>query len=136
MTALTRLLFPLPAFRRSPGVLFGWWESRRPAYNAIVGTAGLVTLGAVHLIALLPPYLPMHVPWQAIALYAICANACYSFGFLFEAMLERLWGNDVPPAGPALFRQGLAFSIGLTLFPIALAWLGYLFAVISMILRV
>jgi hypothetical protein len=33
----------------------------------------------------------------------------------------------VAPVGPTLFRYGLVFSVGLTLFPIGLAWLDYLF---------
>ena len=53
MTALTRLLFPLPALRRSPEMLFAWWESRRVAYNAIVGGAGLVTIAALQFISFL-----------------------------------------------------------------------------------
>ena len=36
-------------------------------------------------------------------------------------MAQRLWGERCPPVGPALFRQGLAFSVGLTLLPILLA---------------
>ncbi len=126
MTALTRLLFPLPALRRSPEMLFAWWESRRVAYNAIVGGAGLVTIGTLELIRLLPPHLPLFVPWQAVVAYGIAANVCYSFGYLTEWLLDRLWGDEVAPVGPVLFRHGMVFSVGLTLLPIALAWFGYL----------
>src|SRR6185436_8779878 len=102
MTALTRLLFPVPAVRRSPEMLFAWWESRRPTYNLIVGSAGLITLGTVQLITMLPPHPRLAVPWQLVVLYGLCANACYSFGFMFEALLERLWGDEVAPVGPTL----------------------------------
>ncbi|MES2179016.1 MAG: hypothetical protein V4550_14240 [Gemmatimonadota bacterium] len=134
MTALTRLLFPVPALRRSPEMIFAWWESRRPVYNLIVGGTGLVTLASISVIGLLPPHPPLQVPWQAVVLYGVLANVCYSFGFAIEALLERLWGNDVAPAGPLLFRQGLAFGVGLTLLPIGLAWVGYLVALGKMIL--
>jgi hypothetical protein len=33
MTALARLLFPVPDVRRSTTTLFVWWERRRPTYN-------------------------------------------------------------------------------------------------------
>ena len=126
MTALAQLLFPVPAIRRSPAMLLSWWESRRPTYNLIVGTTGLITLGAIQLMTWLPPHPQMHVPWQIIVLYGVCANVCYSFGFAFEVLLERMWGGEVAPVGPTLFRQGLIFSVGLTLFPIGIAWIGYL----------
>ena len=38
--------------------------------------------------------------------------------------MYKLWGDQAPRAGPALFRQGVIFSVGLTLFPIALVGLG------------
>ena len=126
MSALTRLLYPLPAIRRSPEMIFAWWESRRIAYNAIVGGAGLVTIGTLQVISLLPPHLPLFVPWQAVVLYGVAANVCYSFGYLFEWLLDRVWGDEVAPVGPVLFRQGLIFSVGLTLLPIGIAWVGYL----------
>lgn len=126
MTALTKLLFPLPALRRSPEMLFAWWESRRIAYNAIVGGAGLVTIGTLQCISFLPPHLPLQVPWQVVAAYGIAANVCYSLGYLTEWLLDRLWGDDVAPVGPTLFRHGLVFSVGLTVLPIGIAWVGYL----------
>lgn len=135
MTALARLLFPAPAIRRSPGQIFAWWESRRPTYNLVVGGAGLITLGTVELVSMLPPHLPMHVPWPVIVPYGALANVCYSFGFLFESLLARLWGDDVAPVGPTLFRQGLVFSVGLTLFPIGVAWLVYLLGAVKWLLR-
>jgi hypothetical protein len=58
--------------------------------------------------------------------YGVCANICYSFGFAIEALFERLWGQDVAPVGPTLFRHGLVFSVGLTLVPIGIAWLTWL----------
>ena len=107
-------------------MLFAWWESRRVAYNAIVGGAGLVTFATLQLISFLPPHLPLQVPWQVVVAYGIAANVCYSFGYLMEWLLDRLWGDEVAPVGPTLFRHGLVFSIGLTVLPIGIAWVGYL----------
>ncbi len=137
MTTLARLLFPLPAVRRSTGTLFAWWETRRPAFNLLVGTAGLITLATTQAISLLPPHLNinMHVPWQVVVIYGLAANVCYSFGFVFETLLQKLWGDDVAPIGPTLFRHGLVFSIGLSLLPIAVAWVGYLITTVQYLLR-
>ena len=66
------------------------------------------------------------VPWQAVVAYGIAANVCYSFGYLMEWLLDRLWGDEVAPVGPTLFRHGLVFSVGLTVLPIGIAWVGYL----------
>ena len=56
--------------------------------------------------------------------YGILANLCYFLGPSVEMFLYRLWGDDAPRAGPALYRQGLSFSIGLTLLPILLFGMG------------
>jgi hypothetical protein len=135
MTALARLLFPAPALRRSPEMLFAWWESRRPTYNLLVGGAGLVTLGTIQVLSLLPPHMPLSVPWQAVVLYGVSANVCYTFGYLLEWLFGQLWGDEVAPVGPTLFRHGLIFSVWLTLLPIGIAWLGYLFGALKWLLR-
>ncbi|MDQ6633764.1 MAG: hypothetical protein M3Z10_03290 [Gemmatimonadota bacterium] len=127
MAALAQLLFPVPDVRRSPATLLSWWESRRPTYNLIVGGSGLITLTVLHTLSWLPPHVSFDAPWPLIVLYGVCANLCYSFGFAIEALFERLWGEDVAPVGPTLFRHGLVFSVGLTLFPIGIAWLSWLF---------
>lgn len=68
-----------------------------------------------------------------IILYGVAANACYTFGFALEALLQRIWGDDVAPVGPTLWRHGLVFSVGLTRFPIA-AWLAHLFNAVHWLL--
>jgi hypothetical protein len=136
VSALTRLLFPAPAEVRSTASIFRWWESRRLTYNVIVGSAGLVTLTSMKLIALLPP-LSMSLPvfGPGIIAYGLFANLFYSLGFLTEAAMQRAWHDDTPRVGPALFRQGLVFSVGLTLFPIALMGINWAFQVLRWILR-
>jgi hypothetical protein len=136
VSALTRLLFPAPAEIRSTAAIFRWWESRRLTFNLTVGAAGLVTLAAIKAIALLPPLsLSMPVFWPAVAAYGVFANLFYSLGFVTEAAMQRAWHDDTPRVGPALFRQGLVFSVGLTLFPIALMGINYGFHVLKWILR-
>lgn len=136
MSVLTRLLFPAPAEVRSTGAILRWWESRRLTFNVIVGATGVVTLGAMKLIALTPP-LSMNLPvfWPGIVAYGVFANLFYSLGFATEAAMQRAWHEETPRVGPALFRQGLVFSVGLTLFPVALMGINWSFQLLRWILR-
>lgn len=117
---LQRLLFE-PTLVRSPMSVVQWWERRRLAFNVAVGAAGVGTVVYVNAISLLvkgewfnAPY-----PWIIIA-YGVAANLCYTSGWVVENIVERWLERPVYGLGPALFRHGLVFSIGLTLFPAAL----------------
>ena len=116
---LTRLLFE-PTLVRSPIRLVQWWESRRPVYNAVVGATGLGTLVYANALSLLVRGEWIPVPWQLIVAYGVAANLFYTLGWVVENVAERWLGRPVYGFGPALFRHGLVFSIGLTLFPAAL----------------
>ena len=136
MSALTRLLFPAPAEVRNTAGILRWWESRRLTYNVIVGATGLFTIAAMKLIAALPPLsLSLPVFWPGIVAYGFFANLFYSLGFVTEAAMQRAWHDETPRVGPALFRQGLIFSVGLTLFPIVLMGIGWGFQVLRWIFR-
>ncbi|HEY5219043.1 MAG TPA: hypothetical protein VIJ16_04500 [Gemmatimonadaceae bacterium] len=127
MPDLVQLLFPAPALVRTPGRLLRWWESRRLAYNVAVGAAGLVTVSYFTLLSHLPG--PMHgapIPMSLIVVYGVLANVTYSFGWLVESALQRWLRRDTYGLGPALFRHGLVFSVGLTLFPAALGTLAWI----------
>jgi len=136
LSALTRLLFPAPAEVRNTAGILRWWESRRLTYNVIVGATGLFTIAAMKLIAVLPPLsVSLPVFWPGIVAYGFFANLFYSLGFVTEAAMQRAWHDETPRVGPALFRQGLIFSVGLTLFPIALMGIGWGFQVLRWIFR-
>ncbi len=123
MTALTKILFPLPDYRRTPWSLLGWWESRRLTYNLFVGGAGVVSLAVMALVSSLPPGSPGlgFRWWLGPLIYGVAANVCYTLGWLTEVGMRVLWGEEAPLAGPALFRQGLSFAVGLTLLPVPLS---------------
>lgn len=126
MSSLVNVLYPVPDYRRTALSTVRWWESRRLVYNKVVGAAGLVTLAGVSLLFTLPPYsspVPFPEVLAPVALYAIMANLCYTFGWQAELLLRRLLGRSAPELGPILFRQGLIFSVGLTLLPLLLAGL-------------
>lgn len=115
--SLGEFLFPAPA-RRTTGAIIAWWERRRLAYNLMVGAAGLMSIGVMNLLHLLPPggrFLGFPPP--LILVTGVAANLCYLFGPTVEIALEKLWGGRVMPLGPALFRMGLTFSLGLVLLP-------------------
>lgn len=123
MSQLVEVLYPLPDIRRTPLSLLRWWETRRLAYNKAVGAAGLVTLAGASLISALPPHtMGLELPGMLIGsvVYAFLANACYSLGWVAELAAQKLWGRRTPDIGPLLFRQGLIFSVGLTLLPLLL----------------
>lgn len=127
MTTLGDALFPEASTKRGTMSLLRWWESRRGFYNLVVGGTGLGVLLVIRLIALIPPGVPMPPVWFGpILVYGVLANVCYSFGWMAESVAQRVWGDRVRPLGPVLFRQGLAFSVGLTALPILLVSLSWL----------
>ncbi|HKK93263.1 MAG TPA: hypothetical protein VJ925_07490 [Longimicrobiales bacterium] len=117
MSTLVEFLYPSPARRSVTGIV-SWWERRRIAYNALVGGAGLVTLSVVTTLQMIPPFSsPSFPPWQVIVAYGIGANLMYSLGWVVEIAAEKLFRGELLPIGPALYRMGLTFAIGLTLLP-------------------
>lgn len=128
---LTRLLFE-PTLVRSPVRVVQWWERRRVAYNLVVGTTGLATLGYASLLSYLVRGHWGVAPWQLVVAYGVLANVCYSLGPVVEIVAERWLKRPVYGLGPALFRHGLVFSVGLTLFPAAVVTM---FAIAGMFFR-
>ena len=117
-TSLIDRIYPPPDYRRTPLSLLRWWESRRLFYNRCVGAAGLVTLGGI---AILWPIQGVPIgPGLVIAVvvYAALANLCYTLGWCAEVAARAAWGREAPDMGPFLFRQGLFFSVALTLLPL------------------
>jgi hypothetical protein len=115
-TAITRLFFPAPV--RHSGMLSTllWWERRRPAFNAVVGGAGLVTLTAFTLASFWSPSgMSIGNMLPGVLIFAVLANVCYTSGWVLESLMRIVWKDRAPLAGPLLFRQGVIFSVGVTL---------------------
>jgi hypothetical protein len=93
------------------------------AYNVAVGSTGLFTLASVHLIARVPPS-PVSIPLEPTliipVIYGLLANVCYTGGWVLELWIRNMLGREMEPVGPTLSRYGFAFSMGLTLFPVAM----------------
>ncbi|HEX8392564.1 MAG TPA: hypothetical protein VF665_09440 [Longimicrobium sp.] len=124
MSSLVEVLYPVPDMRRTPLSTVRWWESRRLTFNRAVRSAGLVTLAVTSVFFALPPHssvMPLSMMLTGSVVYGVMANACYTLGWMAELLARRVWGRGAPDLGPLLFRQGLIFSVGLTLLPILLA---------------
>lgn len=134
MSQLVEVLYPVPDLRRTPLSALRWWESRRLLFNKVVGATGLATLASISLFLVLPPHTmggphPLAMLAMAAA-YAVAANACYTLGWLLELAARAMWGRRAPDIGPLLFRQGLIFSVGLTLLPVLLVGMSWIVHVV------
>jgi hypothetical protein len=129
---LRRLLFRDSPTPLSAGQVVRWWESRRLAYNAIVGATGVMSLLLANLVGVLGPY--GHVfgfpPLIAIGVVGALANICYTAGPLAELAFNGVMQRPNNVVGPAFFRYGTAFSVGITLLPLAAAKIDLAFRVI------
>jgi hypothetical protein len=120
--SLADFLYPTPA-PRSVGGIVRWWEGRRLGYNLFMLPAGLTTVGVLGIVLNLPPGAPPGgTPMEpefftACLIYGVIANVCYSLGAVVESAAHLVFGRELLPVGPALWRMGLTFSLGLTLLP-------------------
>lgn len=131
MSAVTRFFFRPSYLLQTPWSIIQWWEVRRAAYNLAVGAAGLFTLLTVALLIGLPPF-----PYLLLFIggYAVMANLFYCLGPALDVLVYRRFGPDFGAVGPALFRYGFVFALGLTLLPIPLAVMGAAARVLSIFL--
>ena len=67
-------------------------------------------------------------------MFGVMANGCYLLGPAIEIALQKLWSEKLLPVGPALFRMGLTFSVGLALFPTLIFMIAWVIRVLSGIL--
>jgi len=136
MTQLAEFLFPAPAERRV-GAVVSWWEKRRLAYNLWVGSAGAFTVAAGYVLSVLPPGgfggPPLGVIWRPIVAFGVLANVFYTAGPVVEILANTLFGRRLLPVGPALYRMGLTFSVGLALFPLLIMMIGWVVYAIGLV---
>jgi hypothetical protein len=120
---IQELLFE-PTLVRSPGRIVGWWERRRLTFNIAVGAIGVFAIAYTQLLGLLVGWPNQGPPLPLVVVYGVAANVCYTFGWISELLVERWLGRPVYGLGPALFRHGMVFSVGLTFLPVVLATFG------------
>jgi hypothetical protein len=73
----------------------------------------------------------MGFPVGGAVVYAVLANVCYSLGPIVDVFIRKRWGDDYHAVGPALFRYGFVFALGLTLLPIPLSTVGWVIRVLG-----
>ena len=112
-----------------PAHVVAWWELRRLPYNVIVGATSLLTLLVFFAVAWgceLSGGLPLGQPKPpllviiAIAAYWIVTNVFYTFGWILELLVARVWHVSTPVFGPIVFTMFTAISLVVTLIPAGL----------------
>lgn len=111
-----------------------WWEARRIPYNAIVGTAGVVT----GLLLLTNAFVAERVIGEPIGLpdpplfavigailYGVMANVCFTGGWIVELLRHRFRKQPADSFGEAAFTNGTIFAVLLTLLPAGLATISF-----------
>ena len=111
-----------------------WWEVRRIVYNFVVGATGILAIALFALAcwawpgsAGVRPELP-DPPVAFILLlfvYGLCANVCYTGGWMCELIVGRVWAVDGSRFSQIALTMGFIFSIILTMVP-AIFFLGLL----------
>lgn len=93
-----------------------WWEARRPRYNVLVGSGGVVTWLLVLCVGSLAvkPGVDFEEPILMIVgpiIYCVCANLCFTLGWIVDTSLYRGRPRN------RLWKAGLIFSLALTALP-------------------
>jgi hypothetical protein len=110
---------------KAPWDAIAWWEFRRIPFNIVLGLTGFV--GIVVMIGvgglLVKPGEDVIEPmllFVGIPAYAAAANVFYTLGWASELLWT--WGDTTKTAylRRRIFLLGLAFSVTVTLLPIAL----------------
>jgi hypothetical protein len=123
----------------------GWWESRRAAFNLIVGSAGILS-GLVIGIVGAGSYLlfdsdfglpdpPLFAILGAV-IYGIMANVCYTGGWIVELGIRRAWPAHADRFATLTLALGVVFAVVLTLSPGSLIGAVGLFGLIGHLLGV
>lgn len=106
--------------------MIGWWESRRPWFNLIVGITGVITCIVCAVVAVAASTLynsefgwpdPPLFAFVGMAIYAFMANVCFTGGWIVELFIRGLWPSEADRYATTSFILGLAFSVLLTLTP-------------------
>ena len=137
-------LFAVPKPRAKWWQVVSWWEARRPAYNAILFVAGILTIIGATIFLLLPPHptTPAEansspddfgepfLAFMALALLVIGANLCYTLGWIVEVPIFLNRG-DQPTVAPILLKAGLIFSFVLFSLPTIISLIYWIYRIFN-----
>lgn len=124
MQGYLKTLFAAPSDPVTPWSAVWWWESRRIAYNIIIGCYSIFCLciffWAISTSGELEAGEDAVEP-MALIIAPFLVNLAYTLGWIVEAPL-RLVKPDLPATfGPMLFKSGLIFSVFIISVP-AVVW--------------
>ena len=103
----------------------GWWETRRVAFNLIVGSAGTISSVLVVVVGIGSYFLfdsdfgvpPPLFALFAVVIYAIMANICYTGGWVAELVIRKAWPEHADRFAVLSLALGVVFAVVLTLSP-------------------
>jgi hypothetical protein len=123
----------------------GWWESRRAAFNLIVGSAGIVSGLVIGIVGAGSYFLfdgdfglpdpPLFAVFGAV-IYGIMANICYTGGWIVELGIRKAWPEQADRFATLTLAVGVVFAVVLTLSPGILLGAVGLFGLIGHLLGV
>jgi hypothetical protein len=137
-------LFHRQTSPRTTWEMIGWWESRRPWFNLIVGIAGAITCIVCAVVAVAASTLynsefgwpdPPLFAFIGVGIYAVMANICFTGGWVVELFIRTLWPSEADRYATTSFVLGLAFSVLLTLTPGILVGSAGVFELIAHLVR-
>src|SRR5947209_430446 len=104
----------------------GWWETRRAAFNLIVGIAGIASSLVVSVVGIGSYFLfdsdfgvpdPPLFAVLAVVIYAIMANVCYTGGWLAELVIRKAWPEQADRFAELSLALGVIFGVMLAISP-------------------
>jgi hypothetical protein len=126
MSVLDRYPFNRDEVPSGAGAVLLWWESRRLAYNIVIGITGVVSVGFLVANSLIRgddcgiPDPPLFALLLIIG-YGVMANVCYTLGAFAEIVARVTMGKEsASKLGQTSFVVGLALSVILTIAPAVL----------------
>jgi hypothetical protein len=97
-----------------------WWESRRILFNILIGVVGIISLALLFIFvnSLVKGHAGEDiVEPMAIFLAPFALNFFYTFGWIVEITLGRIWKKDEPKLASKLLKFGMGFSLFIVLAP-------------------
>jgi hypothetical protein len=112
MNALLKNIFTASPDYRSNKEIIRWWEQRRIYYNAVMLTAGCLTIMLALLLREII-FLDLINALPPVLFVALSANLFYTLGWVVEIVCRKFIAEKevVQKAGPVLFIAGLSLSI-------------------------
>ena len=123
--------FSNPTPPHTVGSIIRWWERRRLLYNVIVlaeiflvsAVLGFLRFGILEFESLqLLAYVFLLPLGVGLVLIQLPANLWYTFGWITEVSLRKLWRNIPDAFGSWAQRIGLGFSIFFTFVVMVTLW--------------